>query len=132
MLPPLTRHDIQVLRRAGVSQEKVAVITGTSIRTVRRVEEEPPVAQIEERRKCSERRLGRPSKAAPFHAFVVEVLAKEPDLMSLEILRRARLKGYTGHKSALYSLIASVRPRKQKPVVRFEGLPGEFSQHDFG
>src|SRR5262249_35155319 len=25
-----------------------------------------------------------------------------------------------------------MRPPKQKPVVRFEGLPGEFSQHDFG
>lgn len=132
MLPPLTRHDIQVLRRAGVSQEKVAVITGTSIRTVRRVEDEPPVAEIEEKPERSKRRWGRPSKAAPFRAFVVEVLAKEPDLMSLEILRRARIKGYTGRKSALYALIASMRPRKQKPVVRFEGLPGEFSQHDFG
>ena len=26
----------------------------------------------------------------------------------------------------------SVRPKEIKPPIRFEGLPGEFSQHDFG
>lgn len=25
-----------------------------------------------------------------------------------------------------------MRPARVAPVVRFEGLPGEFSQHDFG
>jgi hypothetical protein len=28
--------------------------------------------------------------------------------------------------------VASLRPKRVKPLVRFEGLPGEFSQHDFG
>jgi hypothetical protein len=28
--------------------------------------------------------------------------------------------------------VASLRPKEVKPLVRFEGLPGEFSQHDFG
>ena len=28
--------------------------------------------------------------------------------------------------------MASIRPQTSKPLVRFEGLPGEFSQHDFG
>lgn len=28
--------------------------------------------------------------------------------------------------------MASVRPKDTRPLVRFEGLPGEFSQHDFG
>ena len=32
----------------------------------------------------------------------------------------------------MYALVASVRPKEIKPLVRFEGLPGEFSQHDFG
>jgi hypothetical protein len=32
----------------------------------------------------------------------------------------------------LYALVASVRPKEIKPLIRFEGLPGEFSQHDFG
>jgi transposase len=40
--------------------------------------------------------------------------------------------GYQGGKTALYALVASLRPKGIKPLVRFEGLPGEFSQHDFG
>jgi transposase len=48
------------------------------------------------------------------------------------LLRRAKLKGYAGSKSAFYDLVASLRPAPSRPLVRFEGLPGEFSQHDFG
>ncbi len=51
---------------------------------------------------------------------------------SLEILRRVREVGFRGGKTALYALVASLRPKGIKPLVRFEGLPGEFSQHDFG
>src|SRR5690606_22587333 len=41
--------------------------------------------------------------------------------------------GFAGRKSAFYSLVAGVRERRPSaPIVRFEGLPGEFSQHDFG
>jgi transposase len=58
-------------------------------------------------------------------------LAAQPDVLSVELLRRAKLKGYSGSKSALYALVTELRPRRPR-VVRFEGLPGEFSQHDFG
>ena len=45
-------------------------------------------------------------------------------MLGVELLRRARLAGYAG-KSALYELIAAIRPRKRaQPLVRFEGLPG--------
>jgi hypothetical protein len=42
------------------------------------------------------------------------------------------LEGYAGGKSALYELIHAIRPRRVRLVTRFEGLPGEFTQHDFG
>jgi hypothetical protein len=63
---------------------------------------------------------------------VEKVLAVDPQLASLEILRRMRQAGYKGGKSALYAPVASLRPREVRPLVRFEGLLGEFSQHDFG
>jgi transposase len=63
---------------------------------------------------------------------MVELLKEDPGLLSVELLRRAKLRGYAGGKSALYAVIQSVRPEKPKPVTRFEGLPGEFTQHDFG
>ena len=132
MVPMLKRHAIQVLRTAGHRQREVAAAAGVSIDTVRRVERETAVASIDDVRVRKARGIGRPSRAMPFRPFVVELLAKEPELMSLEILRRARLRGDVGGKSALYDLIASVRPRPVRPLVRFEGVPGEFSQHDFG
>ena len=62
----------------------------------------------------------------------VGILLETPDLPSLEILRRVREAGYQGGKTALYHLVVSLRPKQAGPLVRFEGLPGEFSQHDFG
>jgi transposase len=53
-------------------------------------------------------------------------------VMSLEIFRRLKEEGYSGGKSALYALVSALRPKPVEPVVRFEGLAGEFSQHDFG
>jgi len=50
----------------------------------------------------------------------------------VELLRRAREAGYQGGKSALYELIRRLRAPAIAPMVRFEGVPGEFSQHDFG
>jgi len=67
-----------------------------------------------------------------FPEQVIAILQETPDLASLEILRRVRETGYGGGKTVLYALVASLRPKPTKPLVRFEGLPGEFSQHDFG
>jgi transposase len=64
--------------------------------------------------------------------FDGEVASQEPELLSVEILRRAKLKGYSGGKTALYTLIGALRPKTIRPLVRFEGFAGEFTQHDFG
>ena len=53
-------------------------------------------------------------------------------MLSVELFRRAKLRGYSGGKSALYALVKELRPERVRPVFRFEGLAGEFSQHDFG
>jgi transposase len=132
MIDMLKRHEIQVLRRAGHSQEEAAGLAGVSVRSVRRVEAEDAVSDADNQAERSRRRIGRPSKAEPFRPFVVELLTKEPELLSLEVLRRAQLAGYAGGKSALYELIHSIRPKRLRLLTRFEGLPGEFTQHDFG
>jgi transposase len=132
MLPLLKRHEIQVLIRAGHSQADVAARAGVSIDTVRRVKRESEVTKADDAAERRERKMGRPSKATPFGPRVVAWLAKEPELPTQELLRRAMEAGYAGHKTAFYALVAGVRPPRVTPVVRFEGLPGEFSQHDFG
>ncbi|MBI5281088.1 MAG: IS21 family transposase [Candidatus Solibacter usitatus] len=132
MLPLLTRHKIQVLLDAGHGQEEVAGLSGTSVRSVRRVAEEAAVSHVDDDAEHKSRRIGRPSKAEIFRSQIIEILADVPDLPSLEILRRVRLRGYNGGKSAIYDLCAQVRPKDTHVEMRFEGVAGEFSQHDFG
>lgn len=132
MIDMVRRHEIQVLRRAGHSLVETAKLVGVSQSSVQRVEAEPAVTSFDSDEERDRRGVGRPSKAEPFRAFLVGELAAQPDVMSLELLRRARSKGYVGGKSALYELVKVLRPERPRPVVRFEGLAGEFSQHDFG
>ncbi|HMA20641.1 MAG TPA: IS21 family transposase, partial [Gemmatimonadaceae bacterium] len=80
----------------------------------------------------AERRIGRPSKASSFGTRVTEWLTEDAALPTQELLRRAKEAGYSGKKTAFYALVSGLRPAQTAPVVRFEGLPGEFSQHDFG
>jgi transposase len=132
MIDMLKRHEIQVLRRAGHSQQETAALAGVAIRSIRRVEAEAEVTHVDTAAERARRGVGRPSKAEPFRPQVVGWLTEDPTLLAVEILRRAKLAGYPGGKSALYELVQAVRPTPVRPVVRFEGLPGEFSQHDFG
>ena len=132
MIPLLKRHEIQVLLKAGMSTADVAKFSETSVDTVKRVRREAPVEHTDDAAASRERRVGRPSKAAPFATKVTAWLAEEPSLPTQELLRRAKEAGYDGNKTAFYALVAGRRPPRAAPVVRFEGLPGEFSQHDFG
>jgi transposase len=132
MLDMLKRHEIQVLRKAGHSQGDTAKLAGVGERTVRRVEAEPAVASVDGAAERERRQIGRPPKADGFGPWILETLRQEPQLLTLELLRRARLAGYEGGKSAFYALVAGVRPSTVRPMTRFEGLPAEFCQHDFG
>jgi transposase len=90
------------------------------------------VVHVDDAAEREKRRIGRPSIVENFRKPVLKILEEKPDLPSLEIVRRVREAGYQGGKTALYALVASVRPKEIKPLIRFDGLPGEFSQHDFG
>src|SRR6266852_5310690 len=73
MIDMLKRHEIQVLRRAGHAQLEVAKLAGVSLGSVRRVEREPEVPQIDRGRAPERRAIGRPAKAEPFRAVVVDL-----------------------------------------------------------
>jgi hypothetical protein len=132
MIGMLKRHEIEILLKAGHSQPEVAGLSGVGLRSVRRIAKEPSVADVDDVAEREKRRIGRPNVVENFREQVEAILKQEPDLPSLEILRRVREAGYPGGKTALYELVASLRPPLAQPLVRFEGLPGEFSQHDFG
>jgi transposase len=128
----LKRHEVEILLKAGHRKTEVARLTGVSLCSVKRIAQEGPVVQIDDAAERGRRQVGRPSTVANFRKPILDILQQTPNLASLEILRRVREVGYQGGKTALYALVASLRPKPVKPLVRFEGLPGEFSQHDFG
>lgn len=129
----MTRHEIQILRAVKMAQGAVAAKTGVSVRSVRRIEREAPMATSETAVLIEARGVGRPSVTARWAEQVEGWLREDRDLPGVEILRRLREEhGYRGGKSAVYELVRRLRPTAVAPLVRFEGVPGEFSQHDFG
>jgi hypothetical protein len=60
---------------------------------------------------------GRPSTAAPYEPLVAQWLREDPDLSGAEILRRVRLAGYRGGKSALYELVRRLRVGRPAEVT---------------
>ena len=121
----LKRHEVEILLKAGHPKTEVARLAGVSLCSVKRIAEETPVVHVDNAAEREKRRIGRPSIVEDFRKIIVKILEEKSDLPSLEILRRVREAGYHGGKTALYALVASVRPKEIKPLIRFEGLPGE-------
>ncbi len=129
----IDRVRIWALRAAGHTLQEIAVEVGVGKRSVQRILKEPPITRPELAPTPQSRQVGRPSGVEALRSEVERILEAEPLLPTVEVLSRLRALGYTGGKSAVYDLVRSVRPRKsQGPEIRFEGVPGEFSQHDFG
>ena len=114
MVPQLLRYEIQILLREGFGVKYVAERTSTSVATVRRVRDEEPIHDTDNAAERRKRRIGRPSKAAPFTEKIAEWMLEAPELPTLELLRRAKENGYTGGKSAFYTLVAAARPPKTR------------------
>ena len=129
----LDRVRIWALRDAGHTLDEIAAQVGVAKRSVQNILKEPRITSPEEAPMPTSRGIGRPSTVEAYRRQVEAILDEEPGLPTVEILSRLRGLGYNGGKSAVYDLIKAIRPGKsQAPVVRFEGMPGEFSQHDFG
>ncbi len=138
MFSLLERHTIQQLRKLDATQKAIRQATGISERTIYRIQRELTVTNTDEKSFRKSRNVGRPS-TAEHHEDTVRQWLEEPrkpedgPLKSSEIFTRLKALGYEGGKSAVYDLVRRIRPQETKPpVVRFEGLPAEFSQHDFG
>lgn len=130
----MKRHEVRLLKQAGLSNAKIASTADVPLRSVERIVAEDAAPPADAGTSAAEARgVGRPSAVAPFRAAVEEILKAEPELPTTEILHRVRARGYAGGKSALYGVVARLRCAPTgAPMVRFEGLPGEFSQNDFG
>lgn len=134
MLPVMTRLKVHhLVSDGGLQQQTVADKLGIHVSSVERILREPAPTPQEVASNVRHGRRGRPSLVDAFRTRVVELLKETPDLPGAEVLRLARGWGYVGKRSALYELIAAVRPpAKREPVILFDGARGEFAQFDFG
>lgn len=88
----LKRHEVEVLLKAGHSQAEAARLTGVGLRSVQHLAKEAPVVHVDDAAERKKRRIGRPNVVENFRKQVAAILKQEPDLPSLEILRRVREK----------------------------------------
>ena len=123
-------------RSAGLDPDRIQRLTGVPPRSQRRIVHEEAFATMEEPEYRDKPRPGRPSELAPaLRQQIDTLLAAEPAMKGAELLRRLRSEHvYRAGKDPVYRYLREHRPLPPPPlpVVRFEGVAGEFAQHDFG
>ncbi len=136
MHPAHTRALVLRAYHAGFSAAHIQQLTGVPPRSQRRIfQEEIPFGMNDQKLRAT-RGVGRPSTLKePFPEIISAILASEPQIQVSELLRRLRSDhGYTAGKNPVYTYVRAHRPKAPAPLptVRFEGVPGEFAQLDFG
>jgi len=136
MYDPPVRFEVGILRDVRTTGAVIRALTGVSERTQRRVAKEGlPMWQMSKNELVRERGIGRPSVLDESVCNEIDrMLCDSPDLQVSEVLRRLRSDlGYVFGKTPVYDYVRTNRPKKgQLPIVCFEGVAGEFAQHDFG
>ena len=127
------RHAVQQMLSAGMTAGEVARHFGISKRTVRRIRREAPVEEADDRKARKKRRMGRPRVPDGVRDRMRALMVEDPKAPRLEILRQLREEGVTLGESTFYRIWNEVfETIPQDLMVRFEGVPGEFAQFDFG
>ena len=137
MLTMLDRHKVHTLRAAGYSYQRIATTLKIARSTVQRILAEPVVTATAVADPATVRRtrgVGRPRTTPALGATLAAWLTAEPHLSGREALRRLREQGQRLADSTFYRawLTARGEARPTPVQVRFEGVPGEFAQFDFG
>src|SRR5713226_6281654 len=129
MLRYMERSTIYYLKQKGWTNVQIAEFTGHHRDTIARVLRE----EVEKQPKTRNRR----SAVAVFDAQIAQWIDKNlPVRRMLELARADGEHPYSGGETAFYDYIRKVRRAgKQTPhdlAMRFEGVPGEFLQIDWG
>ena len=133
MLRMIDRHAVMQMLTAGVSPGEVARHFKVSRRTIERIRKEPSVERADDGAARRARGVGRPSVSEEVSTRMRALMVSDPEAPPLEILRLLREEGVELGESTFYRLYRSGREALPKSLlVRFEGVPGEFAQFDFG
>lgn len=136
MLNIMSYLKIRHLHEGGLTNQAIAHAVGCSVRTVyNALKGRPPTPEeIASGAMHRDTPLGRRSIVAGLRSVIEPWLHEKRDILVTEILRRVRSQGYKGSDRPIYDLVKEIRPPPlpPSPEVRFDGLPGEFAQFDFG
>jgi len=129
MLEFMERTTVKFLRKKGATITAIADDLGRDRKTVRRAVEEP-----------ADRAYSREKAASVVDVFRKEIEAwiddRIPVKRMLEMACADPAKPFTGRKSAFYARVRAIRKEheqaKAEAFARFEGLPGEYLQVDWG
>jgi transposase len=127
VLSAMARSTVKFLKQQGQFNTRIASLVGCDRHTVARVLVEPTDAP---------RRRQRASPLDARRAAVQSwIEADIPTTRMLELAREDPATPYTGGASTFYRFVARLRGERAAsaaPVIRFEGLPGEYVQWDWG
>jgi transposase len=124
----INRHtvfEIHRLYREGLSKQKIAAALHIDPKTVRKFLIDP---------KPKRPHIRRPSKLDPFKEEIQRLLEVDPKASSAVILQRITPQGFDGGSTILKDYLHTLRGRikKKEAFIRFESLPGEQCQVDWG
>ncbi len=129
MLRFMERATIYYLKQKGWSNVQIAEFTGHHRDTVAKVLKEP----VDQHPKQRERTSTIDVLQAQISAWLEEPL---PVICMLEQARRDPDHPYQGSETAFYDYVRKLRrarqPKPTEVALRFEGMPGEFLQVDWG
>lgn len=129
MLRFMERATIYYLKQKGWSNVQIAEFTGHHRDTVAKVLKEP----VDQRPKQRDRRSALDVFQAQISAWLDEPL---PVIRMLEQARSDLDHPYQGSETAFYDYVRKLRrarkPSAREVALRFEGMPGEFLQVDWG
>ena len=124
----MARSTIKFLKQQGQFNTRIAALAGCDRHTVARVLAEPTDPPRRRRR--------RGGTLEPQRDMVMSWIRKEvPTTRMLELVRQDPTVPYAGGVSTFYRFVAGLRAELDAgaaPVIRFEGLPGEYVQWDWG
>lgn len=135
MYSAITRYEVICARKMQLGARQVEEMTGVPPRTQRRIVHEEIPFGMNQQELCKQSKVGRPSVLSEdLRREIDALLNADPRIKGVEVLRRLRSEhDYNAGKNPVYEYVKHARPPKAAaPVVRFEGVAGEFCQHDFG
>lgn len=129
MLRYMERSTIQYLKKKGWTNAQIADFTGHHRDTIAKVLKEEVDKKPQSRQ--------RTSAVAAYSARIEQWLDKQiPVRRMLEMACADQEQPYTGGETAFYDYVRKLRRKRQLApanlALRFEGMPGEFLQIDWG